>query len=594
MTTYAAATEALASSASPSSRKRDLEDGGEDERRNVQKKVRMDREEEKSSGRRALKTALARYERVSSRALAAMQRAQVLLRRVENERLSISEDLASLPARAPRESKFERRTSGFNPALAEAMARATAVAAAAKAATAANPSLLQQEKPTELRVDAMGREIDASGLPTSMNAEEKDAKKKKANPYSLFRSVDASDALQVVDPRLMTRKRRESKKTRAFSFVKEGHYAKVGAAARAKASGVEIDVIEEDVPRRPEHVASIPGMEWWDEEFLSREAREKRTASISERMRDGYDACNVENSRFHGLVHHPAATKPLAASIKQPETMPFYLTKRDRKRIRRQTRAERERERQDKVQLGLIPPPEPKFKLSNFMKVLGEQAVANPSKMEQKVMEHVNQRLQHHEMRNAARKLTPQERKEKKRRKLAEDTSNQVTVAVFYVRNLDSAQHKFKLNINAQQLNLTGGVIICSSPEASFALVVVEGGPKGIRKFVALVTRRISWGQSDLHQSLHVRHDGNSADDNWAAHIWQGTVTKRAFSQFKFQECSAATSARRLLETKGVPHYWDMAQQRHDLGQGRKSIQDEGNGEAVAVGSDDGGKNLDD
>ena len=64
--------------------------------------------------------------------------------------------------------------------------------------------------------------------------------------------------------------------------------------------------------------------------------------------------------------------------------------------------------------------PEPKFKLSNFMRVLGDQAVADPSKVERKVMEQIKARLTNHEMRNAAAKLTPQERKDKKRRKLNE------------------------------------------------------------------------------------------------------------------------------------------------------------------------------
>ena len=68
--------------------------------------------------------------------------------------------------------------------------------------------------------------------------------------------------------------------------------------------------------------------------------------------------------------------------------------------------------------LGLVPPPEPKFKLSNFMKVLGEHAVSDPSKMEKRVLAQVAQRATNHEMRNEARKLTPQEQREKRRRKL--------------------------------------------------------------------------------------------------------------------------------------------------------------------------------
>ena len=71
--------------------------------------------------------------------------------------------------------------------------------------------------------------------------------------------------------------------------------------------------------------------------------------------------------------------------------------------------------------------PEPKLKLANFMKVLGDQAVADPSKIEKKVMEMVRSRVENHEMRNLARKLTPAERKAKKALKLAgEDTSTQV------------------------------------------------------------------------------------------------------------------------------------------------------------------------
>lgn len=547
----------------------------------------------RKTGRRAQEeSAMATYARIGASALAAVQRAQVLLRRVEAEWMSIGEQLASLTDLSPRirrESKFEDRTA--NGAIAEALARAAAAAELVKAG---------EKKPSReelaLRVDEMGREIDAQGrvvdyaggrsttktLKANEKLEKKKTEPKKENPYTAHRVVEASDALDVNDPRLVTKKR-ETKKERAFVFVQEGHYVKIAEATRARAIGVRIDEIleerakqanEEEVgraavdalPRRPEHVASVPGMEWWDEEFVPKDVRAKRIASAAERVRDQYGSCALENSRFYALVHHPASTKPLAPRKKQPDTIPFYLTKQDRKRVRRQMRAEREREKQDKIQLGLIAPPEPKFKLSNFMKVLGEQAVANPSKMERKVMEQVQQRLQHHEMRNAARKLTPQERKEKKRRKLAEDTSHDVSVAVFYVANLGSAQHRFKLDINAQQLNLTGGVLICTSPEANFALVVVEGGPRGVRRFVALVTRRIDWADSASLQATASGSATEATHKKWAAVVWRGLVVKRAFSQFRFQECKVASSARRVMEVKGVAHYWDMVLQRHEQG----------------------------
>lgn len=61
-----------------------------------------------------------------------------------------------------------------------------------------------------------------------------------------------------------------------------------------------------------------------------------------------------------------------------------------------------------------------------------------------------------HEAANAARKLTPQARREKTIRKLKEDTSLGVHVALFRVTELKNPQRKYKVDINAQQLYLTG------------------------------------------------------------------------------------------------------------------------------------------
>ena len=147
--------------------------------------------------------------------------------------------------------------------------------------------------------------------------------------------------------------------------------------------------------------------------------------------------------------------KPLGGE-RPEESLPMYLTKKERKRIRRQARQERELEKRDKMMMGLIPAPETKFKLSNFMKLLGDQAVADPSKVELRVIKEMQKRQLVHEMRNLSRTLTPTERKEKKRKKLIEDTSRQVYVALFRVKDFSSGKLRFKVDVNAQQLNLTG------------------------------------------------------------------------------------------------------------------------------------------
>ena len=60
--------------------------------------------------------------------------------------------------------------------------------------------------------------------------------------------------------------------------------------------------------------------------------------------------------------------------------------------------------------------------------VLGDQAVVDPSKIEALVMGQMARRKSEHEARNQAAKLTPQEKRDKKKRKLLEDTSKELQV----------------------------------------------------------------------------------------------------------------------------------------------------------------------
>ena len=69
--------------------------------------------------------------------------------------------------------------------------------------------------------------------------------------------------------------------------------------------------------------------------------------------------------------------------------------------------------------------------MANLMRVLGTEAVLDPTKMEKHVRDQMAKRLKAHEDANAARKLTPQQRKEKKISKIKEDTSTGVHVSVY-------------------------------------------------------------------------------------------------------------------------------------------------------------------
>ena len=97
--------------------------------------------------------------------------------------------------------------------------------------------------------------------------------------------------------------------------------------------------------------------------------------------------------------------------------------------------------------------------------------------------------FRNHDKANEARKLTPAQKKAKTLRKLKEDLSCGVHVIVFRVHDLSSQAIKFKVDMNAQQLLLSGRCLLFRD----INLVVVEGGPKGLKKFKKLMMSRIKW-----------------------------------------------------------------------------------------------------
>ncbi|KAG7391206.1 U4/U6-U5 snRNP complex subunit prp3 [Phytophthora pseudosyringae] len=495
--------------------------------------------------------------------------------------------------------------------------------------------------PAPLLLDEQGREIDAAGKvvaekPTvapvaTLKANQgaarggEAAKKKNQNPYLSHHTVDEEDKLEAVDPRLKVTKR-ETRARKTFNFVAQGTYVKQAEQVRARdakkmmagftsgrnprgyqkesiapitesaepdnetSSKMEVDSVE--VPPKPE--MSTPDVEWWDVGYLPKDKRaivdkfgfikaKARREDPEERV--SYSDMKLKYCGTAHVIEHPVRLNLIVKDDGKPVAVPLMLTAAERKKIRRQNRADREKEKQDKIALGLLPPPEPKVKLSNMMRVLSEQAVADPSAIERKVREQIAQREKNHEMRNLARKLTPEERREKKLRKIKEDAAGDIHVALFkYVlcalcivtfhdRSTDSAQflllkrvpdlsnpqHRFKVDVNAQQYHLTGGVLLCK--DSNINMVVVEGGKKAIKQYSKLMTRRIDWnGVREAEQESDSEDDDAAKRGNGCLLVWQGVVARKAFNNFRFQECRTSATARKVMEAKNVVHYWDLVE----------------------------------
>lgn len=77
-----------------------------------------------------------------------------------------------------------------------------------------------------------------------------------------------------------------------------------------------------------------------------------------------------------------------------------------------------------------------------------------------------------HESANASRKLTETEKRQKKIKKIKEDTTEEVNVAIFRIKDLNHPATKFKVETNANQLYMTGIVVL----NREINIVVVEGG----------------------------------------------------------------------------------------------------------------------
>ncbi|KAJ3090998.1 hypothetical protein HK102_001997 [Quaeritorhiza haematococci] len=363
----------------------------------------------------------------------------------------------------------------------------------------------------------------------------------------------------------------KARASRGFQFVRAGKYVEQANQLRAKAhleklkqeiadsvrrTGMDQETMlasDQAVRKEPP-----PAVEWWDAQLLPN--------GTYDDFDEGKVVLDEENMIVTKLVQHPVPILP-PAEPGMPAPKPLMLTKKERKKLRRQRRLEAQKEKQDKVRLGLLPPDQPKVKISNLMRVLGSEAVQDPTKIEAQVRAQMEARQLAAKKHNAEKKLTEEQRKEKKRKKLlGEDPSaaDVVQVAVFRINDLSNGQHRFKVDMNAQQYGLSGAAIIYQGMN----VVIVEGTPKGIKAYKKLMLRRIDWtgtrkkdedDEADVGDSSQGASGSGDQKENQCLLVWEGEVKERLFRGFRFRPCPTELKVKELLEKAGALHFWDMA-----------------------------------
>ncbi len=447
---------------------------------------------------------------------------------------------------------------------------AAAIAAAAQKQQQAAQQLAAQAKPTPLILDEQGRTIDAKTgetirLQHHMPTLKANIRAKRREQFKLVQEKppeEISDS-KFFDARVGAKGPMRSK--RGFRFHEKGKFESLASRLRTKA---QLEKLQNEIaqaakktgiasaaklatiqPKKELREGELPDVEWWDH------------AILKEENYDTYLTCTDKlDDRFVGvtyLIEHPTQMKAPAEPNKMP-VIPVMLTKKERKKLRRQSRLETQKELQEKIRLGLIPPPEPKVRMANLMRVLGTEAVQDPTKVEQHVREQMAKRQRAHEEANATRKLTKEQRRDKKIDKIKEDTTLGVKVSVYRVRDLHNPAKKFKVETNAKQLYMTGIVIL----HKDCNVVVVEGGPKQHKKFRRLMMNRIKW-EEDRKTTKKDDDDDDSDEEevtsNKCTLVWEGEIKARQFGEIKFKACPTESFAREQFKKCGTEHYWDLA-----------------------------------
>ncbi|CAG5077489.1 Similar to PRPF3: U4/U6 small nuclear ribonucleoprotein Prp3 (Homo sapiens) [Cotesia congregata] len=398
------------------------------------------------------------------------------------------------------------------------------------------------DKPTPLILDESGRTVDITGkeiqlthvVPTlKANIRAKKREEFKAQLQDSKGPEEIQDT-HFFDNRIGVKVPTRGK--RALKFHEPGKFQQIAERIRVKA---QLEKLQNEIsqiarktgissatklaliaPKTEALNEDVPNVEWWDSVILASGYPVKEDEQVQ-----------IKHSTITNLVEHPIQMRPPTESSR-PVYMPVFLTKKERKKLRRQNRREAWKEEQEKIRLGLEPPPEPKLRISNLMRVLGTEAIQDPTKIEAHVRQQMAKRLKAHEDANAARRLTVDQRREKKARKLKEDTSNGVFVEA-----------------NAKQLYLTGCVMLFRDCN----VVVVEGGAKQLRKYRRVMMHRIKWEEDIVKDT-----DGNDVP-NKCVIVWEGSSTQRHFGEIKFKVCPIERMAREHFKKHQVEQYWDLA-----------------------------------
>ena len=364
----------------------------------------------------------------------------------------------------------------------------------------------------------------------------------------------------------------KNRNSRQLVFNQKGKYIQQANALRRQAaleamkkriaeSSRKIGIDEDLDTEKNYLVEAPPDIEWWDEGLVDG----KDYAHIDDPKRLKLDTPDSIITRY---IQHPVLLEP-PQEKNVPAPKPMFLTAKEQAKLRRQRRMVDLKEQQAKIRLGLEPAPPPKVKKGNLMRVLGEEAVKDPTAVEARVNREIAERHTKHLDTNEDRKLTKEQKLEKLALNQEKDAAKGIHIMVFKINSLANGSHRFKIAKNAEQYALTG--ICIMNPR--FNLVIVEGGEHSIRQYKKLMLSRIDWTESSLtrvketHQEelvdwLKGEDEKGALKDmslNSCTLVFEGEEKSRAFRKWGSKVCETDAAAREALTRSKMENMWTQA-----------------------------------
>lgn len=360
----------------------------------------------------------------------------------------------------------------------------------------------------------------------------------------------------------------KSKMPRQLVFNQKGKYIQQANALRRQAALEAMKKriaeqtrkagIDEDLGEKNFVIETPPDIEWWDEALVVSYENLDDLASLK---------IDSDDSIVTNLIQHPVALEP-PQERNMPVPKPMYLTSKEQAKIRRQRRLADLKEEQAKIRLGLIPAPPPKIKKANMMRVMGEEAVKDPTAVEAMVNQQIAERHHKHVRANEERKLTKEQKNEKLVANQEKDASKGLHLLVFKIGSLANGQHRFKIQKNAEQLALTGICIM----HPKFNLVIIEGGQWSVNKYKKLMCNRIDWTenvpsreptkQSQQRDWLMAEDGKGTLKDmtfNYCKLVFEGEVKTKAFKRWTSKIAETDAEARDILARSKMENFWSTA-----------------------------------